>query len=121
MSVTLGPWGVPSDVIRKRHVRVYMVCVRVAWLHGLPIALALALALPRVAGSASFNAVTFLVIYIQYPLQRCSISSYIYTISSCLSQFMLRQGNSKANTYYEATLGQGQYELTRRPAAGATK
>ena len=28
MSVTLGPWGVPSDVIRKRR-------ARVAWLHGL--------------------------------------------------------------------------------------
>ena len=28
MSVTLGPWGVPSDVISKRR-------VRVAWLHGL--------------------------------------------------------------------------------------
>ena len=28
MSVTLGPWGVPSDIIRKRR-------VRVAWLHGL--------------------------------------------------------------------------------------
>ena len=28
MSVTLGPWGVPSDVIRKRR-------TRVAWLHGL--------------------------------------------------------------------------------------
>ena len=42
----------------------YMVCahVRVAWLHGLPIALILALVLPRVVGSASFNAVAFLVI-----------------------------------------------------------
>ena len=94
MSVTLGPWGVPSDVIRKHrdacrmvtwfvpvHVsRGYMVCARarVAWLHGLracrmvtwfarvvawfacnPIALALALL--HVAGSASFNAVAFLV------------------------------------------------------------
>ena len=49
MSVTLGHWGVPSDVI----------C---AWLHGLPIALALAL--PRVAGSTSFNVVAFLVIII---------------------------------------------------------
>ena len=28
MSVTLGPWGVPSDVIRKRR-------ARVTWLHGL--------------------------------------------------------------------------------------
>ena len=60
MSVPLGPWGVPSDVIHKRRARVawlhglhaccmvtwfapvcmsrgYMVCacVRVAWLHGL--------------------------------------------------------------------------------------
>ena len=50
MSVTLGPWGLPSDVIRKRHARVawlhglcpracrvviYMVCARIAWLHGL--------------------------------------------------------------------------------------
>ena len=72
ISVTLGPLGVPSDVIRKRR-------ARVAWLHGLrscrmvtwfarvvtwfaysPIALALAL--PCVAGSTSFNAVVFLVI-----------------------------------------------------------
>ena len=70
MSGTLGPWGVPSDVIRKRRTRVtwlhglhacrvvtWFVPVRVAWLHGLPIALALAL-----AGSASFNAVAFLVV-----------------------------------------------------------
>ena len=109
MSVMLGPWGVPSDVIRKRRARVawlhglrtcacrvvtwfalvcvsrgYMVCTRarVAWLHGLrscaccvvtwfaPVRVsrgymvcpALVLALPRVAGSASFNAVAFLVI-----------------------------------------------------------
>ena len=51
-------WFVPMRVSRG-----YMVCAhaRVAWLHGLPIALALGLALPRVAGSASFNAVAFLV------------------------------------------------------------
>ena len=50
VTVTLGPWGVPSDVIRKRRARVvwlhglcprayrvviYMVYARVAWLHGL--------------------------------------------------------------------------------------
>ena len=65
------------DLARKRRARArgymfarvyvshgYMVCARarIAWLHGLPIALALAL--PRVAGSASFNAVAFLVIII---------------------------------------------------------
>ena len=78
MSVTLEPWGVPSDRMQApRACRVvtwfarvshgYMVCAhaRVAWLHGLPspspspIALALP---PRVAGSASFNAVAFLII-----------------------------------------------------------
>ena len=101
------PWGVPSGVIRKRRTcviwlhdlraccmvtwfvaarvsRGYMVCARVAWLHGLCLraccmvtwfarvvtwfaysSIALALALPRVAESASFNAVAFLVyIYI---------------------------------------------------------
>ena len=77
-SVTLGPWGVPSDVIRKRRARVAglhglracrmvtsIVCARarVAWLHGLPSPVSLALGLPRAAGSASFNAVEFLVIY----------------------------------------------------------
>ena len=58
----------------------YMVCAhaRVAWLHGLPIALALAL--PRVAGSASFNAVALLV-YI-----------YIYTVH-VVSTFLLLQSS----------------------------
>ena len=46
----------------------YVVCTRarVTWLHGLPIVLALALA--RVAGSVSFNAVAFLVIIVMYVL-----------------------------------------------------
>ena len=80
MSVTFGPWG----VIRKRQrvSRGYInlhgcARTRVAWLHGLRacrmvawfapmrmslgymVCLALALTLPRVAGSASFNAVAF--------------------------------------------------------------
>ena len=76
-------WFVPARVLRG-----YMVCARarVAWLHGLRacrmvtwfapvrvsrgymicLAPALALALPRVAGSASFNAVAFLVIIYFY-------------------------------------------------------
>ena len=69
MSVTLGPWGVYQVTCRvvtwfvPVHVsHGYMVCARarVAWLaiHGLPSPIALAL--PRVAGSASFNAVAFL-------------------------------------------------------------
>ena len=52
-------WFVPARVSRG-----YMVCARtrVAWLHGLPSpSLVLALALPRVTGSTSFNAVAFLV------------------------------------------------------------
>ena len=72
MSVTLGPWGVPSDVIRKRRTRVTWLhglraCRMVTWFalvrvsRGYMVCLALALALPRVAGSASFNAVAFLV------------------------------------------------------------
>ena len=64
MSVTLGAYQVTSYASAARVSHDYMVCARarVAWLHGLPIALALAL--PRVAGSARFNAVAFLVIII---------------------------------------------------------
>ena len=105
MSVTLGPWGVPSDVICKRCTRGtwhglclracrvvtwfarmlhgYMVCARalVAWLHGLPIALALALALLRVAGSVSFNAVVFLVIKWYILLAVYGVISTVYSRS----------------------------------------
>ena len=61
--VSRGYMFVPARVSRGYMSHGYMVCVsaHVAWLHGLPIALALALALTRGAGSASFNAVAFLV------------------------------------------------------------
>ena len=84
----LCTWFVPARVSRgyihglcPRACRmvIYIARTRVAWLHGLRtrrvvtrfarvagytvcLALALALALPRVTGSASFNAVAFLVI-----------------------------------------------------------
>ena len=78
-----GAYQVMSYASAARVSRGYMVCARtrVAWLHGLcqracrvvtwfvpvrvllgyMVCLALALALPHVAGSASFNAVAFLV------------------------------------------------------------
>ena len=111
MSVTLGPWGVPSDVIRKHRARVawlHGLCLHVTRLHGLrgcsmvtwlaPVHVSRGYmvcamdsdrrkelarlrqrrhtyhmsvprsceneccAIPRVAGSTSFNAVAFLVI-----------------------------------------------------------
>ena len=66
-----------------------MVCarVRVAWLHGLPIALALAL--PHVAGSASFNAVAFLVIYI-----------YIYIIYKYIPFCLQKNGGVKQCAFF---------------------
>ena len=61
--------------------RGYMVCTRarVTWLHGFPSPIALAL--PRVARSASFNAVAFTSIY---------LFIYLYPSSVVLVQLLLR-------------------------------
>lgn len=43
-------------------------------------------------------------------------------ITNCVSsQFMLQQGNKKANCYYEATLGTGPHVAIRKPATNASK
>ena len=87
MSVTLGPWGLPSDVIHKRRARVawlhglcprtcHMVTwfARVTWLHGLRVShgYMVCLALAR-RPSPSPTACGWI-----RELQRCSVSSYIY-------------------------------------------
>ena len=49
-------------------------------------------------------------------------SASIRSLSLCLVlQFMVRQGNKKANCYYEATLGTGAHASVRKPTTLSTK
>ena len=77
-----GAYQVTSYASAARVSHGYMVCARarVAWLHGLPIALAL----PRVTGSASFSAVEFLEIIIIYIYIYIYIFIYLFLFLSPL-------------------------------------